>query len=139
MHGEVFRALVLYCNMDESRGLGTDLMSKYGGIDGYSHQQLLLFKSPAQFLGANATMKVLNDQDTKWWNKELIEKIFTKAEVGVINKLSVSCSNQKDILIWRGTTTGEFSVCNTSHMEKERQDSIKEDCSTQLKEVRYDG
>jgi hypothetical protein len=45
-------------------------------------------QSPVHFLGANATVYELIDQDTKWWNRDLVEKIFSPEEVAVINTVT---------------------------------------------------
>lgn len=78
-------------------------------------------------------MKVqeLIDQNTKWCDRDLLEKIFAQAEGKVINKILTSYTNHKEVLIWRGTTTTEFSICCAYHMEKERQDSFRGECSIQ--------
>jgi hypothetical protein len=89
------------------------------------------------FWRRNATVKELIDQDSKWWNRELIEIFFSNAEVDVINKLPVSCSCQKDVLIWRGTTSGDFSIRNAYHMEKERQDLIRGSVLLDILAVRF--
>lgn len=86
-------------------------------------------QSPIQVLRETATIQKLIDQDMKWWNRELVERIYTPAKVGVINKLHVSCTIQIEILIQQGTTTSEVLVHNAYHMEKERQDSLKGKCS----------
>jgi ribonuclease HI len=86
-------------------------------------------QSPRKILGADATVRELIDHDTNWWNKTLIEEIFTHEEALVISKLPVSCTLQKDVLIWRGTATGEFSVRSAYHLAKELQDAMSGESS----------
>lgn len=62
----------------------------------------------------------LIDQDTKLWNRELIEIFFSNAKVDVINKLPVSCFCKKDVLIWRDTISLDFLIHNAYYMEKEK-------------------
>lgn len=81
---------------------------------------MLKVQSPRQILVDDAIVHELIDQGVKWCNMELIGKIFTPEERVVINRLLVSCSSQKDVLIWRGTARGEFLVQSAYHMEKKR-------------------
>jgi len=52
----------------------------------------------------DAKVKELIDQDTKWWNRDLIDKKISQEERMVIN------SSKKDALIWRRIAIGEFFV-----------------------------
>jgi len=49
-------------------------------------------------------MKELIDHDTKWWNSDLLKVLFTKEEVWFVCQVPVSCYNQPDVMIWRGTS-----------------------------------
>ncbi len=61
-------------------------------------------QSPRQILAMDAKVKELIDQDTKWWNRDLIDKKISQEERMVIN------SSKKDALIWRRIAIGEFFV-----------------------------
>lgn len=50
----------------------------------------------------------------------------------IITTLPMSCSYQKDALIWRGTTIGEYSVRSDYYLEKESHDSQKGESSNRL-------
>lgn len=72
---------------------------------------------------------------TKWCNKALIEEIFTKGVAMHVNlqaAVDQLLSREKNVLIWRGTTTGDFLtyLYSTYHLEKERQDIIRGESST---------
>jgi hypothetical protein len=43
-------------------------------------------------------------------------------EVEVIVSIPLSCTNQEDRMIWRGSTNGIFSVKNAYHLAKEMED-----------------
>ncbi|XP_059436512.1 uncharacterized protein LOC132169499 [Corylus avellana] len=49
----------------------------------------------------------------------LLDTIFSKEEVRLIQAIPISCTNQEDTLIWRGTKNGVFSVKSAYHMQKE--------------------
>jgi hypothetical protein len=53
----------------------------------------------------------------------------------VISKIPISCCQQKDIQIWRGTNTWEFFVRSAYHLEKDRHDVLKVESSRQSSEI----
>lgn len=57
-------------------------------------------------LAEDAKVKELLDQDTRWWNSSLIKEIFQEDEVDIICQLSLSKYSQKNVMIWKGTSTG---------------------------------
>jgi hypothetical protein len=59
------------------------------------------------------------DSDKKWWNMALITEIFTQEEAEIICKIPLSRYGQQDVMCWRGTSTGEFTVRSAYHMDKE--------------------
>jgi hypothetical protein len=71
-------------------------------------------------LDVNATVNVLIDQATKWWNLTLIKEIFYEDKVGIIIQLLLSYYKQPDVLICTGTVTCKFSLRSTYHMAKDR-------------------
>lgn len=80
-------------------------------------------------LASSATVSELIDRDTWWWNHSLLEQIFSPAEVKLILSIPISSSNQEDILLWRGTAKGDFSVRSTYHMQKEVEEKDQAECS----------
>ncbi|XP_059458992.1 uncharacterized protein LOC132188495 [Corylus avellana] len=61
-------------------------------------------------IGNDATVQELIDQDTRWWNVGRLEQLFSPEEIQAIMTIPISCTNKADVLIWRGTKTGSFSV-----------------------------
>jgi hypothetical protein len=53
-------------------------------------------------------VKELIDADLKGWNVPLLEQIFSKEEVQLVQSIPISRTNQLDTLIWRGTANGFF-------------------------------
>lgn len=82
-------------------------------------------------LSEDASVSELIDQDSKWWNGQLIMSIFAKDEAGVILKIPLSRYGHDDLMVWRRTTTGEFLVRSAYHMEKERIEVLNGNCSYQ--------
>jgi hypothetical protein len=77
--------------------------------------------SPPRILEPNSTVSSLIDGDTKWWNSVLLEQLFSREEVLLIQSTPVSATDQEDILIWRGTAKGIFSVRSAYHILKEQE------------------
>jgi hypothetical protein len=48
----------------------------------------------------------------------LINAVFNKEEADIICKIPLSRYGQKDVMIWRGTTSGEFTVRSAYHLER---------------------
>ncbi len=61
---------------------------------------------PMRLLAEYAKVEELIDQDTRWWNSSLIKEIFQEDEVDIICQLSLSKYSQKNVMIWKGTSTG---------------------------------
>jgi len=77
-------------------------------------------QSPRRLLPTNTKVIELIDQGTKWWNWHLLHTLFLTEEVEVILRIPLSRYGQKDVLIWRGSTTSEFIVQSAYHMEQDR-------------------
>jgi hypothetical protein len=75
--------------------------------------------SPPILLDSEETVSSLVDAQSKWWNISLLDSLFTEDEVQKIKEIPLSCTNQEDTLIWRGTKNGIFSVKSAYHMHKE--------------------
>jgi hypothetical protein len=77
-------------------------------------------QSPPQvhIIEPNATVSELIDRDTQWWNMERLEQIFNAEEIKPILFIPLSCTNQPDVLIWRGTAKGSFSVKSAYYVAK---------------------
>lgn len=78
-----------------------------------------MVQSPPVLLDPNASVSELIDQDTKWWNINILENLFLKEEIQLILSLPISTANQGDKQIWRGTKNGLFSVKSAYFLQKE--------------------
>jgi hypothetical protein len=87
--------------------------------------------SPPVLLEPNATVGDLIDSDTKWWDISLLERMFTEEEIKAIQTVPLSRTNQPDMLIWRGTSTGEFTVKSAYHLQKNMTEVAGATCSNQ--------
>jgi hypothetical protein len=67
-----------------------------------------MVQSPPTILHSEATVSELIDKDTRWWNKTLLENLFSKKEIHLIQSLPVSVSDREDRCIWSGTKKGFF-------------------------------
>jgi hypothetical protein len=75
-------------------------------------------QSPHRLLNSNEKVSALIDRDIKWWNKDLIEAKFFPHDVKAILSIPLSCTNQSDVIIWRGTSKGLFTVKSAYHLMK---------------------
>jgi len=83
---------------------------------------MYVIQSSRKILQENAMVSALIDPDTKWWNGPLIHTIFCKEEAEVISSIPLSKYGQKDLMIWRGFRTSEFTIRSAYHMEKDHQE-----------------
>jgi hypothetical protein len=51
-----------------------------------------------------------------------LEDLFAVEEVEATASIPLSCTNQEDRMIWRGSTNGIFSVKSAYHLAKEMED-----------------
>jgi hypothetical protein len=70
-------------------------------------------------LNPTATVDQLIDREARWWDNNRLNSLFSAEEVSMIQKIPISCTNQEDILIWRGTKNGIFSVRSAYYMQME--------------------
>ena len=60
-------------------------------------------QSTSTLLDPTSTISQLIDEDLKRWKQPLLEQLFSLKEAKIIQEISVSCANQEDLLILRGT------------------------------------
>ncbi|XP_059458307.1 receptor-like protein 6 [Corylus avellana] len=70
--------------------------------------------------------------DLGWWDSTLLESLFSKEEVVAIQSIPLSNTHQEDVLIWRGTANGMFSVKSAYHLATEVEDRKKASSSMGL-------
>jgi hypothetical protein len=76
-------------------------------------------QSPIHGCDMEARVKELIDQNTKWWNSNLISATFLEEEAKVIMNMPLSPLQPRDRLIWRCTSTGDITVQSAYHMGME--------------------
>jgi hypothetical protein len=76
-------------------------------------------QSTPRVLDEEATVDNLIDKDTKWWDPVVLGNLFEKEEVQMIQSIPLSNTNQRDMLIWRGTANGLFSVKSAYYIQQE--------------------
>ncbi|XP_059436470.1 uncharacterized protein LOC132169451 [Corylus avellana] len=84
-------------------------------------------------IGENALVAELMEENPRQWNRHYIVYIFQsfgEEEATAICNLPLSRHHHDDKMIWRATNSGEFSVKSAYHLEKERLDRLKGECST---------
>ncbi|XP_042944727.1 uncharacterized protein LOC122278613 [Carya illinoinensis] len=79
-------------------------------------------QSPVNILEAEAVVSELIDPDSMQWDLPLLYAIFSKSEAGLISKIPISPCRSNDLLTWRCSANGKFSVRSAYHL----QGSIKE-------------
>lgn len=88
-----------------------------------------LVQSPPKFLGANAKVREIIDQNLHCWNIPLIEAIFNQTDCRAIKAIPISLTNQPNVQVWRGTQNGIFSVSSAYHFVKEMEELRQPECS----------
>jgi len=78
-------------------------------------------QSPRKVLSEDAKVCALFNNDSKWWDENLLNLIFGTEEANVISRIPLSKYGHKDVMIWRGSSTGDFTVRSAYHIEKDRQ------------------
>jgi ribonuclease HI len=86
--------------------------------------------SPPTILDPNASVNELLDGDSKWWNSQLVESIFSAEESQLILSIPPSSTNQPDTLIWRGSPNGCFTVRSAYYIQLEITKRGLATCST---------
>jgi hypothetical protein len=69
-----------------------------------------------------ARVSMLIDKDLTRWDQNKLENLFAVEEVEAIVSIPLSCTNQVDRMIWRGSTNGIFSIKSAYHLAKEMED-----------------
>jgi hypothetical protein len=92
-------------------------------------------QSPPAVLDPSAKVCELIERNTRWWNISLLEQIFSPDEVKKILSIPLSSTNKDDILLWRGTVKGEFSVRSAYHLQRELEEVNMAGCSTSSSDV----
>jgi ribonuclease HI len=76
--------------------------------------------SPPRILNSDSTVDSLIDDNTKWWDQDLLNRLFSREDSMAIQALPVSATDKEDTLIWRGTANGVFSVRSAYHIQNDR-------------------
>ncbi|KAG6687379.1 hypothetical protein I3842_11G068200 [Carya illinoinensis] len=81
-----------------------------------------MIQSPVSILDKEASVDQLINPQTMQWNLGLIHSIFSEEEANLICKMPISPCRSRDILSWRCSSNGKFSVKSAYHL----QSSIRE-------------
>jgi hypothetical protein len=81
-------------------------------------------QSPPRILDANAKGAELIDVESCCWKTDQISAIFTEEESKEILNIPLSPCLLMGKLIWRGTSSGVFTVRSAYHLGKELQDNL---------------
>ena len=92
-----------------------------------------IVQSAPKVLDQLDTVDKLIDEELRWWNKPLLDQMFTKEEILAILSIPISHSNQEDKQIWRGTAAGIFSIKSAYHIQKEKVLATKVDGSSRAR------
>ncbi|XP_040996249.1 uncharacterized protein LOC121242444 [Juglans microcarpa x Juglans regia] len=84
-----------------------------------------IVKSPISQLDGNAKVQEMLKPGEKRWNMELVEHIFCKEDADLIAQIPISSSTSPDQLIWKGTSSGFFTVKSAYHMHQEMNQALK--------------
>jgi ribonuclease HI len=87
-------------------------------------------RSPPTLLDPDEKVSKLIDIQSKWWNVPLLESIFSMEEAQLIQTIPISRTNKEDLLLWRGTKSGIFTVKSAYHMQKEVLSNYAAGCSS---------
>jgi hypothetical protein len=86
-------------------------------------------QSPITILPEEAVVRTLIDDESRGWKKALVNSVFSKEEADIIFSIPLSKYGNPDMLIWRGSSNGEFTVRSAYYIEKDRQEVTRGECS----------
>jgi hypothetical protein len=87
----------------------------------------------SHLVGEDMVVADLIEDNPVQWNRPFIFQNFEEEEATAICNIPLSRFHQDDKIIWRVTKTGEFSVRSAYHLEKERIEKLKGECSKGVK------
>lgn len=88
-----------------------------------------LFLPPHPDLDPNSKVATLIDQETGWWNYEVLSRYFDPGEVARIGSVLISPLMKPDRVVWHGTSLGVFTVRNAYHLYMARRSQEKRESS----------
>jgi hypothetical protein len=73
-------------------------------------------QSPVNHLPLDAKVSALIDREARGWNHTLIQEVFSPEEAATITSIPLCPAFPLDRIIWKGTSTGMFSVRSAYHL-----------------------
>jgi ribonuclease HI len=83
----------------------------------------------SHLVGEDIVVADLIEDNPVQWNRPFIFQNFGEEESTAICNIPLSRFHHDDKIIWRATKMGEFSVRSAYHLEKERTERLKGECS----------
>jgi hypothetical protein len=80
-------------------------------------------------LTSDAKVSSLIDEETCWWNFQLVQDNFNREVADFICNIPVFPQRQQDKLIWAGTKNGVFSVRSAYHLALDKKERNRGSCS----------
>ncbi|KAG6626475.1 hypothetical protein CIPAW_15G051200 [Carya illinoinensis] len=91
-------------------------------------------QSSIRFLLSDSKVAMLIDKTTNQWNYPLIEAIFDNTEVDFVKRIPLSPYPTSDRMLWKGTSTGIFTVKSAYYWKSEMENQKQGQPSTAIKE-----
>ncbi|XP_042950258.1 uncharacterized protein LOC122282367 [Carya illinoinensis] len=73
-------------------------------------------QSARKILGEESKVSCLIDQQGGGWKLPLVQEVFDPEEAAVISQIPLSITNASDLLTWRCSSDGKFSVKSANHL-----------------------
>ncbi|XP_042969054.1 uncharacterized protein LOC122301733 [Carya illinoinensis] len=88
-------------------------------------------QSPVNILTIKATVSELINPETMQWDLHLIHAIFSETEANLISRMTISPCRSQDVLKWRYSDNGKFSVRSAYHLQGTMMEDRRGQSSTQ--------
>jgi len=94
------------------------------------HSRLL--SPPHPSMDPNAKVACLIDNASRWWNFELIQRLFNPGDMARICSIGINPHGKPDRLIWKGNASGVFLVKSAYYLMMTRHTQETGECSREI-------